>query len=222
MAQDTFAPRPELLLHNFAHSIPGRWYQMAAMLNGASCLAWALSVVGESDVEKVLAAVAERYNRPSPVIFLPYLAGERTPHDNPDARGVLFGLSASTDKLDIVQAVLEGVAFSFRDAKDCLEAAGCFCPRPGFIGGGAKSALWGQIVASVLGRPITTYHGGDLGPAFGAARLAIIAATGASVASVCTPPEEDRIFEPDEALAAAYGERHLKFRALYQSLKDQF
>ena len=124
VAADRYAPKPETMLHDFAHAVPGRWFQMAGMLNGASALSSTLQSIGESDIEGMLHAVEARYRGPSRLLFLPYLTGERTPHNNPDARGVLFGLDPETEKADIVQAVLEGVAFSLRDAAECLEAAG--------------------------------------------------------------------------------------------------
>jgi xylulokinase len=170
----------------------------------------------------MLARVEESYRRPSRLIFLPYLSGERTPHNNAEARGVLFGLDPATEKTDVIQAVLEGVAFSLKDAKDCLEAAGCPCSEPAFIGGGARSAFWGRIVATVLGQPIMRFRGTDLGPAFGAARLAIIASTGAAVSAICRPPEDKEIIEPDGRLIADYAKRHQRFRALYKSLVGLF
>ena len=195
---------------------------MAGMLNGASAVAWAMSAVGETDYGAVLADVERAYAGPSPVLFLPYLTGERTPHNNPDARGVFFGLDPTTSKTDLIQAVMEGVAFSLKDAQDCLTAAGCDCPEPGFIGGGARSALWARIIATVLMRPIVKFEDGQLGPALGAARLAIIAATGASIGDVCYRPHRRECILPDAALVDAYAARHEKYRALYRSLKPLF
>ena len=188
VAEDRYAPKPETLIHNFAHCVPGRWYQMGALLNGASCLAFLMRLLGDTDTDAALAAVERGYRGPSPVIFLPYLTGERTPHNDPDARGAFFGLDQASDRNELIQAVLEGVAFSLRDAQDCLDAAGALVERPAFIGGGSRSRFWARIVASVLGRPLVRYRGAELGPALGAARTAIIAATGASVAKTCTSP----------------------------------
>lgn len=219
IAQDTYAPRPETLIHNYAHCVPGRWYQMGAMLNGASALAWALRVLGEPDTEAALAAVEADYCGPSPVVFLPYLTGERTPHNDPDARGAFFGLDQATSRADMVQAVLEGVAFTLRDAQDCLDSAGAVAERPGFIGGGSRSRLWARIIATILGKPLVRYTGADLGPALGAARLAMIASTGAAVRDICTPPIEDETIMPDPALTEAYAGRLEIFRALYRTTR---
>ncbi len=219
VAENRYAPKPETLIHNFAHCLPDRWYQMGALLNGASCLAWAMRLLGETDTDAALAAVERDYRGPSPVTFLPYLTGERTPHNDPDARGAFFGLDQATGPTALIQAVLEGVAYSLRDAQDCLDAAGAMVERPGFIGGGSRSRLWAAIVAAVLGRPVVRYRGAALGPALGAARLAIIAATGASVGDVCTTPEEDETIAPDPALTDAYAARQPTFRALYRATR---
>ncbi|WP_421723297.1 xylulokinase [Bauldia sp.] len=220
VAQDRYAPRPETLIHNFAHCVPDRWYQMGALLNGASCLAWLMTVLGEMDIGGAVAAVEADYRGPSPVMFLPYLTGERTPHNDPGARGAFFFLDQATDRSAMVQAVLEGVAYSLRDAQDCLDMAGADVARPGFIGGGSRSRFWARIIAAVLGRPVVRYRGADLGPALGAARMAIIAATGAPVAEVCTPPEEEETVEPDPALVGAYAARQPTFRALYRATRE--
>ena len=217
-----YQPKPEVLLHSFAHCIPARWYQMAAMLNGASCLAWVAGIVGENDIGTLLEQVEAAYQGPSSVLFLPYLSGERTPHNNPYARGVFFGMDADSGPLDLVQAVLEGVAFSFADAQDCLRQAGTDCACPGIIGGGARSRLWAQIMADVLGRPLQRYQGGAKGPAFGAARLARLALSGAEPATVCLQPALEQMIEPDLANTARYGERLPRFRALYRQLRNEF
>ena len=192
------------------------------MLNGASCLAWVAGIVGENDIGTLLEQVEAAYQGPSSVLFLPYLSGERTPHNNPYARGVFFGMDADSGPLDLVQAVLEGVAFSFADAQDCLRQAGTDCACPGIIGGGARSRLWAQIMADVLGRPLQRYQGGAKGPAFGAARLARLALSGAEPATVCLQPALEQMIEPDLANTARYGERLPRFRALYRQLRNEF
>ncbi len=135
---------------------------------------------------------------------------------------MLFGLDPETEKADIVQAVLEGVAFSLRDAAACLEAADSACRSPGFIGGGSRSRFWAKIIADATGLTLRRYRGADFGPALGAARLAIIAATGAKVADVCFPPEVEEEIAPDPTLYDAYTPRYEKFRALYKSLASLF
>ena len=122
------------------------------------------------------------------MLFLPYLSGERTPHDDPHARGVAFGLSEASSRADLTRAVMEGVAFTLADARECLEAAGDAFGAIGLIGGGARSALWTRMIAAALNREILRYRGGETGPAFGAARLARMAATGEAPEAVAKPP----------------------------------
>jgi xylulokinase len=214
----SYQPLPEHYLHAFCHAVPGRWAQIAALLNGASGLAWLSGVVGEP-IEALLSAAAERPARPSPVTFLPYLTGERTPHNDPQATGIFAGITPSTDRADLTRAVLEGVAYSFADAAACLAEAGTHLERAAVIGGGARSALWVQILADVLGVPLGRFKGGEKGPAFGAARLGRTAATGEPIAAVAKAPPLLDVAEPRPALTAAYAERVEGFRRLYQATK---
>jgi len=216
-----FSPAPEALVHSFCHAIPDRWFQMAAMLNGASCLAWAAGLL-KGDIADLLRRTEEAYRQPSSLLFLPYLAGERTPHNDPYARGVFFGLSPDTQQTDLVQAVLEGVAFSFADAKACLGQAGTQLSRAGLIGGGSRSRFWAQIFANVLNIPLVRYQGSDKGPAFGAARLARLAATGEAPEAICVPPAILETIEPDPSIVNLYVPRIQAFRRLYRALKPEF
>ncbi len=216
-----FSPAPEAVVHSFCHAIPDRWFQMAAMLNGASCLAWAAGLL-KADIGDLLRDTEAAYREPSPVLFLPYLAGERTPHNDPYARGVFFGLSPETRQTDLVQAVLEGVAFSFADAKLCLERAGTPLTQAAMIGGGSRSPFWTRIFASVLDVPLVRFAGSDKGPAFGAARLARLAATGEAQEAVCTAPSVLETVEPDPRLVERYRPRIEAYRSLYRALKPEF
>jgi xylulokinase len=218
---ETFSPAPEALVHSFCHAVPGRWFQMAAMLNGASCLAWAANLL-RRDIGELLRETEAAYRKPSDVLFLPYLAGERTPHNDPHARGVFFGLSPDTQQTDVAQAVLEGVAYSFADAKRALEQAGTPLTQAGIIGGGSRSQFWTRIFASVLNIPVMRYHGSDKGPAFGAARLARLAVTGEAPEEVCIAPIILETVEPDPQLTELYNPRIESFRNLYRALKPEF
>jgi xylulokinase len=218
----SYRPYPEAFLHAYCHALPQRWFQMAAMLNGASALAWAARLLGEADIAALLARVEADYRGPGRVLFLPYLSGERTPHNDPHARGVLFGLDADAGAVDVAQAVLEGVACSFALAQDCLADAGTTVAGVAAIGGGARSRLWMRILASALDRPITLYAGGEKGPAFGAARLARLAVTGETPATVCRKPDIAAVVAPDRTLVPAYHEQGERWRRLYTALKDEF
>ncbi|MGO4386924.1 xylulokinase [Microvirga sp. 2YAF29] len=216
-----FRPAPETLLHTFCHALPDRWFQMAAMLNGASCLAWVAGIL-QQDIAKLLSSTEAAYRAPSRELFLPYLTGERTPHNDPYARGVFFGMSPETVQSDLVQAVLEGVAFSFADAKHALETAGTRFTSAGLVGGGSRSAFWAQIFANVLNIPLQRFEGSDKGPAFGAARLAKLAATGDPPENACKAPCIIQTVYPQPRLVEAYAPRIESFCGLYRALKPEF
>lgn len=216
-----FLAAPETLVHAFCHAVPSRWFQMAAMLNGASCLAWTAELLG-GEIANLLKETEGRFEKPASCLFLPYLTGERTPHNDPHARGVFFGMTPQIERAELVQSVLEGVAFSFVDAKECLETAGSRLTGASVIGGGSRSQLWTKILASSLNIPLTRYESGDKGPAFGAARLARLAASGEPVEAVCTAPRVQDVIEPVPRLAEAYRPRIEAFRRLYQALKPEF
>ena len=221
----TYRPRPETLVHAFAHCVPNRWFQQAAMLNGASALSWMAGVLGrERSIEALLAEVEAAPTAPpgDELLFLPYLSGERTPHNNPHARGVFFGLSPATTALDMTRAVLTGVAYSIREARDVLAAAGTPLQSAGAIGGGTLSRYWMQIISDVSGLRLSRLEGTELGSAFGAARLGRIALTGESVAAVCTKPPVADSFRPDPAMTAHYALGFERYRSLYAALRPEF
>lgn len=211
----TIAANPDRAVHTFCHAIPGMWIQAGAILSAASCLAWAARLFGVTEAE-LLAPLGSRPQAPSPVSFLPYLAGERTPHDDPAVRGMLDGLSHGTDRTAIVQAVLEGVAFALADCRDALADAGIVIAEADAIGGGSRSPFWLSVLANVLNVPIHRFAGGATGAAFGAARLGRLAVTGEAIAAVCTRPQRVETFEPDAGLADAYAERLPAWRELYR------
>ena len=208
-----FLPAPHSGLHAFCHAVPGMWHQMGVTLSAAASLAWWASITGHT--EAGLLAEVPPVRAPSPVCFLPYLSGERTPHNDGAVRGAFAGLSHGADRVAMTQAVLEGVAFSFRDCLDTLAAAGTAVGEAYLIGGGSRSALWAGILASVLGIPLHRIEEGAHGGAFGAARLARLAVTGEDVGAVCTPPGQRETVAPDIALAGAYAAALARYRALY-------
>jgi xylulokinase len=217
VASDVYRGAPEKLVHGFAHALPGRWFRMAAMLNGAGALAFAARLVG-AEVAELEREASEGYRGPGALLFLPYLSGERTPLDDPHARGVAFGLDEASSRADLTRAVMEGVAFTLADARDCLGATG----PVGLIGGGAKSALWTRMIAAALGLEVMRYRGGETGPAFGATRLARMAATGEDADALCRPPEILDVTAPEPALADAFAARRERFVNLYRALKPEF
>ncbi|KYG23237.1 xylulose kinase, partial [Bradyrhizobium sp. AT1] len=216
---DRFAPAPTSAVHAFCHALPGLWHQMGVMLSAAASLAW-LSGVMETPAAALLAPLGESVDAPSPIKFLPYLDGERTPHNDAAASGAFVGLRGATGRGQIVQAVLEGVAYAARDNLAALSAAGGPIAELDLVGGGSRSPLWAQICADVLGIPVHRVEEGEVGAALGAARLGRLAATGESAAAVCTRPRRLASFTPRASVAAAYDEAYRRWRALYPALKE--
>ena len=221
VTDDRYRPQPGTLLHAFAHAVPERWFRMAAMLNGASCLDLVARITGK-DVTMLLGAAEAAYHGPSRALFLPYLFGERTPHNDPYARGVFVGLDHDCGATELAQAVMEGVAFSFLEARSLMELAGVKLSSVAVVGGGARSRFWMQLLAHVLGLPVVRYRDSGTGPAFGAARLARMALSGESARDVCTKPQVLDVLQPSAMLTSAYAERFAKYQNLYRALKPEF
>jgi xylulokinase len=222
LANDGYRPNPAGGVHTFCHAVPKHWHQMSVILSAASCVDWAARLCGLGTASALFAAAESRGKAGDSELFLPYLSGERTPHNDPNAQGVLFGLTHETTPAHIAQAVLEGVAFAFRDGMDALLGGGAEIESIAVIGGGARSLYWGKILSSVLRRPLTYRDSGAVGPAYGAARLARMGKEHASIEDVCTPPPILHVAEPDERLAERYSESLRRYRALYQNLKSLF
>ncbi|MGH7102327.1 MAG: xylulokinase [Acetobacteraceae bacterium] len=223
VCDDAFRPAPVHAVHAFCHCLPGAWHRMAVSLAAASCLGWLTRVSGAESEAALLAELeqAEVGLRHGP-IFLPYLAGERTPHNDPHASGVFFGLESGTMRADLTRAVLEGVAFALADGIDVLEESGGQIEALSVTGGGARSALWGRILAAALGRPLLYHAGGEIGPALGAARLGRIAVGDGTVAELCPAPPLLRVQAPEPDLRAMLEPRRVLFRRLYRDLRGAF
>jgi xylulokinase len=222
LANGGYSPNPAGGVHSFCHALPGRWHQMSVILSAASCVDWAVKLTGMQDAAAMIAAVEARNAPATGEMFLPYLSGERTPHNDPAAKGVLFGLSHESDAAALGQAVLEGVAFAFCDGMEALTDSGATIDSITVIGGGAKSKYWGRILASTLSQPLVYRDGGEVGPAYGAARLAQLGDTGSAIETICAAPPILHVVEPDDALTDLYAARIPKYRALYRKLKASF
>ena len=210
-------------VHTFCHCIENTWHQMSVVLSAASCLTWVTQLTGFENEGALLEQVSKSdFSKPSSVIFLPYLTGERTPHNNPNAKGVFFGLDSDTDAATLGRAVLEGVAFAFADGQQVLLDAGAQIDDVTVIGGGAKSSLWGEILASVLNRPLIYREGSEVGPAFGAARLARVATEQCPAQQVCVNGKVTQTIEPNPVMQDFYAQQYTTYKALYQSVKTYF
>ncbi|MGJ4951569.1 xylulokinase [Bradyrhizobium sp. HKCCYLS20291] len=216
---DRFAPAPESAVHAFCHALGGLWHQMGVMLSAAASLSW-LARILQTPEAALLAPLGASVDRPSPVQFLPYLDGERTPHNDAHADGAFVGLRSAASRDDLVQAVLEGVAFAARDMLRALGRSPHEITELDLVGGGSRSALWAQIMADVLGVIVHRVEEGEVGAAIGAARLGRLAATGASPEDVCRKPQRLKSFEPRTAQRAGYDAAYAHWRKLYPALKE--
>jgi xylulokinase len=217
-----FLPDPGRAVHAFCHCLPDTWHRMSVILSAAASLAWLSRATGTPETALLAELDQAGLVAEGRVVFLPYLSGERTPHNDAAATGTFFGLHGSTARSDLTRAVLEGVAFALADGVDALEAQGRPIPMLTAIGGGARSAAWLRILAATLGRPILVTEGAEVGPALGAARLARIACGDGSLAETCVKPPLAARHEPEAALAASLMPRRETYRRLYPALRQIF
>lgn len=221
ISSDKFGVDKNNALHSFAHA-DGHYHLMGCMLSAASCNKWWMDdIIGTTDYaaqQKEIGALGENH-----VYFLPYLMGERSPHNNPNARGTFIGMTMDTTRADMTQAVLEGVAFALRDSFEVAKSLGIKLERTKICGGGAKSPLWKKIIANVLNLKVDVIESEE-GPAMGGAMLAAVAcgeyadveeAAGRIVKVVDT-------VEPEPELVAKYEERYQQFKEIYPACKELF
>jgi xylulokinase len=216
-ASANYQPDAASAVHTFCHALPDTWHQMGVILAAADALNWWAGVAGES--ASTLTGSLGALQAPSRTLFLPYLGGERTPHNDVKIRGQFMHLDHATDRTAMTRAVLEGVTHAFRDSFDALTGTGTRIDRLIGVGGGTKSDYWVQAIATSLGLPVDLPVAGDFGGAFGAARLGLMAATGAGVEACGTPPIA-RTVEPVAELQDDFSESYARYRAGYVALRD--
>jgi xylulokinase len=221
-ALPAFAADREARVHAFCHAVPEGWHAMGVMLSAAGSLRWLRDLVAPGRAFSGLTREAERWGPGAEgLVFLPYLAGERTPHADPRARGAFVGLSLRHDRGALVRAVLEGVAYGLRDSLELLRALGVQPQSARVSGGGARSRLWLQVVASVLGLPLER-TAVEEGAAYGAALLGgVSAGVFANVHEAVGECVRVRdVVEPDPAWQDFYARGYERFRALYPALES--
>lgn len=208
-------------LHAFAHA-DGHYHLMGCMLSAASCNKWWMDeIIGTKDYaaeQKAIGKLGENH-----VYFLPYLMGERSPHNNPNARGTFIGMTMDTTRADMTQAVLEGVAFALRDSFEVAKSLGIRIERTKICGGGAKSPLWKKIIANVMNIKVDVIESEE-GPALGGAMLAAVACgeyESVEAAAKKLVKVVDTV-EPDPETAAKYEERYRQFKEIYPACKPLF
>lgn len=220
VATRDFRPNPERAVHAFCHCLPDMWHQMSVHLSAASCVDWAANFLGQSGAAEFFDLAEKTGAAAGGELFLPYLSGERTPHNDTHLRGAFLRADNDTDAGRLAVAVLEGVAFAHADGIAALREAGTAIDRLAVIGGGSRSRFWGTILAAALDARLEYLDGGEVGPALGAARLAQMAVTGASAAEACIRPPVSHVVEPDRALAERLAPKLAKFRSAYAALRD--
>jgi xylulokinase len=213
-ANAKYLPKPESAVHAFCHALPNTWHQMGVILSATDALNWYSGIAGKSAAD-LTGELGNDLKAPTSVTFLPYLSGERTPHNDARIRGVFTGLGHESSRAVLTQAVLEGVTFAIRDNLEALKSAGTSISRVTAIGGGSRSKYWLKSIATSLGVPVDIPQDGDFGAAFGAARLGLIAATGADPVKVCTAPKTEETIEPAKDLASAYEDAYARYQKTY-------
>ena len=213
-----FSPNTAGAVHAFCHAIPNTWHQMGVILSATGSLEWLAGVLGEP-VPKLMAALGDDIGAPCPVTFLPYLSGERTPHNDPSARGAFVGLANESDRTVLTRAVIEGVAFAVRDCQEVLMAAGTDIGTLMAVGGGSRSKLWLKIIATLLDKSLSLPAHAEAGGALGAARLGMAAATGGDPVAICAAPPVIETIEPSRVHRAAYEDAYQRYRRLYPAIK---
>ncbi|MGB1035129.1 MAG: xylulokinase, partial [Primorskyibacter sp.] len=218
-ARDTCAPDPATAVHTFCHAVPNRWYQMGVILAATDCLNWLARQTGSTPAA-LSAQLGDELSAPGDLRFLPYLSGERTPHNDAAIRGAFLGLDIAHTPTDLTRAVLEGVSFALHDSLSALRATGARIDRLIVLGGGSQSDLWVHMLATVLNLPLDLPAQGEFGAAMGAARLARCAATGADPEQVMSPPTIARTITPCADLVPAFAQARTAWARIYPALKD--
>ena len=215
-ASDAYQPDAASAVHSFCHAVPDTWHQMGVILAASDAMSWFGRVLGAAPED--MTAGLGPLQAPANTLFLPYLGGERTPHNDSVIRASFLNLDHGTDRNAMTRAVIEGVTFAVRDSFDALTSTGTKIQRLLAVGGGSKSEYWVQAIATALGLPISIPVSGDFGGAFGAARLGMMAA-GGSVSDVATAPKIARVVDPIMALQDDFLSGLTSYRAAYKALK---
>jgi xylulokinase len=220
VATDAFRPNVAGAVHAFCHCLPDMWHQMAVHLSAAACIDWVARLTGAAGAADLFARAERAGPAAGPEIFLPYLSGERTPHNDAQVRGAFLQLDNDTNPERLAQAVLEGVGFALADGVRVLREAGTTIDRLSVIGGGARSRYWGETLAATMDVTLVYLQGGEVGPALGAARLAQLAVDGGTAADVCQAPPVAHVIEPDPALVERLAPKGAKFRDAYPRIRN--
>lgn len=223
MARSSPPGNPVRGLVRAPHAIEGAWYDSAPILDAAGCLAWLAGLTGASNEQALLAEAGQVDRDTGSLIYLPFRSGATDPFDDPNARGVLFGLVETTRRADLTRAVLEGMALAFAEGKEALEIGGTHIGEVSITGSDVRSPFWGRILASALGTPLMFHKDGSaFAAALGAARVARMAVTGEAARQVCLKPPVDFVAQPVASLSARYATKRETYRRLFRTLQSSF
>ncbi len=217
-----YRANPAGAVHTFCHCVPMHWHHMSVHLSATACLDWCRDIWQEKNMAGLLKEVEQHTVANPDLIFLPYLSGERTPHNNPHAKGAFFGMTHKTTRADLLRAVLEGVTFAFADGQASMQAADIAIGEVSVTGGGAQNHFWGQMLASTLNRPLVYRQHRSVGAALGAARLAWLALHPCDPDSAFALPAIENTFQPDAAQVEFYQRKQKLFQNLYQNTHSLF
>ena len=225
-ANDAYLPNPDSAVHAFCHALPQRWHQMGVILSATDALNW-FAAIAQSSADELSRRLGDDLKPPlntsgqksGQLTFLPYLSGERTPHNDASIRGVFSGLGHANNQSDLTQAIMEGVGFAFRDCLEALALAGTTIKRVTALGGGANSTYWLKAISTILNIPIDVPIDGDFGAAFGAARMGLIAAESCDPSTICVQPIIGETILPQKEYRQAFDEAYEFYTRLYPAMK---
>ena len=220
-ANNSYRPDPESAVHTFCHAIPSMWHQMGVILSATDSLNWLSNITGRKPSE-LTAALGSDVKSPNAVKFLPYLSGERTPHNDSKIRGSFSNIDIASTPEDLTQSVIEGVSFALRDNLEALRQAGTELDRIIAVGGGSRSDYWLGLLATILGKPIDLPEQGDFGAAFGAARLAQASVSTTPIEQIMSLPKTAKSFEPNLNMSQEFDDAYQQYRALYPALRGVY
>ncbi|MBS7808473.1 xylulokinase [Variovorax sp. PCZ-1] len=218
VSTSAFEPNPRQALHAFCHALPARWHVMSVMLSAASAVTWATRLLGYASEAALLqeATSLSAQDQDRSPLFLPYLNGERSPHNNPHATGAWMNLRSSHSREHLAYAVAEGVGFGLLDGLRSIPTMNPPLQSLSLVGGGSRSEGWAQLLADILGIKLRVHQDSNNAGALGAARLAWLA-TGGTLNDVCTTPAVSKTFIPDAKRHSSLQVRHMQFGQLYQA-----
>ena len=219
LADETYQSNTDGAVHSFCHALPDLWHRMSVVLSAASAVDFVARITRYNSEASLYEDTAKARTPGGGPIFLPYLSGERTPHNDPAAKGAFFGMTHEDTPLTLAQSALEGVAFALADGVDVLRASGTPINSLSVIGGGSQSSWWGEVISAAIDMPLTYRETGAVGPAFGAARLARLCLGEDTIEDICTPPPVSHIIEPNANMRDLYAARRKTFTDLYNATK---